>query len=378
MRVEAHAADDGGCGWYRIIQPAEAIITAAPPDLSVKLVTAGSPEAMLRCVMRDLPDGSAECLDVLAPECDVLVIQRPMQESLTSVVPILQRKGVAVVVEIDDDFSSLSPRNAAWADLQRSPLRHERWLRHICDMADMVTVTTPRLASVYGRHGRVSVIPNQLPAALVDGASPRYRPGTALKLVGWSGSTLTHPDDLQTTRGAVGAAVAEARAGVFVVGTGVGVRERLALPDDVPLFTTGDPTASPPTGWLSIHDYLSGMMSCDVGIVPLELTPFNQAKSDLKGLEFAALGVPFVASPTGPYRSLADSGAGLIASKPKQWRAMVRRLLTDDVYRRELGEQAQQVTAHRRYHRTWHLWAEAWADALTYRRSLPGRAMARS
>ena len=32
-----------------------------------------------------------------------------------------------------------------------------------------------------------------------------------------------------------------------------------------------------------------------VGMVPLALTPFNQAKSYIKGLEFAARGVPFVA-----------------------------------------------------------------------------------
>ena len=368
MRVDAHVADDGGCGWYRLIQPIKAIKAAAPPDVDIRMIEANSPEAALKCVMRDRPDGTAECLDVIGLDCDVLVIQRPMQAELLAAIPAVQAKGIAVVVEIDDDFTSLSPRNSAWATLQQTPLRHERWLRRICDLADMVTVTTPRLAQVYGRHGRVRSIPNHLPADPWDVAEPRYRPPTPKPVLGWSGSVATHPDDLQQTRGAVAAALVEADAAMFVVGTGQGVRERLALADDTPLYTTGDPTASPPTGWLPLDLYPHGMASCDAGIVPLDLTPFNEAKSDLKGLEFAAVGVPFVASPTGPYTALAAAGAGLIAAKPKAWRSAVRSLLTNRTLREETAGRGREATAARRYHLTWHLWVEAWEQALRNRR----------
>lgn len=57
----------------------------------------------------------------------------------------------------------------------------------------------------------------------------------------------------------------------------------------------------------------------DIGIVPLSDVPFNHAKSYIKGLEYTAAGVPFVASDTPEYRFLAEHGVGRVASSPDEW-----------------------------------------------------------
>ena len=75
------------------------------------------------------------------------------------------------------------------------------------------------------------------------------------------------------------------------------------------------------------------MAELSVGLVPLIDSPFNRAKSWLKGIEYAALGVPFVASPLPEYRKLADLGAGVLADSPQEWYEAIDMLLTDADHR---------------------------------------------
>ena len=57
----------------------------------------------------------------------------------------------------------------------------------------------------------------------------------------------------------------------------------------------------------------------DIGIVPLSNIPFNHAKSFIKGLEYAAAGVPFISSYSPEYQYLADNGIGRIANTQDEW-----------------------------------------------------------
>ena len=64
-----------------------------------------------------------------------------------------------------------------------------------------------------------------------------------------------------------------------------------------------------------------------VGLVPLTRSPFNEAKSYLKGLEYAAAGIPFIATPTEEYRLLHRAGVGRLAETPDEWRDHATQLL---------------------------------------------------
>lgn len=342
MRVRVFPADEGGCGHYRIIWPAQAL-AANGCDVEI---SSGIP-----AIWRD-HDGTSEMIGVADVDADVVVLQRPLQRHLADAVPMLQQQGVAVVVEVDDDFSCIPPGNAVHGQVHPTHNRDRNWhhLARACATADLVTVTTTALARRYGNHGRVRVLPNCVPARYLDIEAPPFE-----RSVGWSGSIDTHPGDLEVTRGAVARIAADLGLDVRVVGTGRGVPEALGV------------TGVQASGWLDIRDYPTQLAHLGIGIVPLAASAFNEAKSWLKGLEMAAVGLPFVASPTGPYRELHAHGAGDLAARPREWEAMIRRLATDDTYRREHQAAGRFVAEQWTIEGNAERWMEAWAVAAARR-----------
>jgi len=352
MKVHAIAADAGGCGHYRLIWPLEALDMQSA-DLEVNLVLperAGSEfDTQLRCradvpppandnmLARYLADGTAAIVGLNAvPDADLVIMQRPLTRQLVEVIRLLQARGLAVAVETDDDFETIHRRNIAHRTVHpayefRNGGRSWEHLAAAAELADLVIVSTPALAARYGRHGRVAVVRNYVPRRYLY-VRPRLEPGSidAAVKVGWSGSVNTHPADLQVTRGAVGNVLRKHRLPMHVIGEhDTRVAAGLDL-RDVPLAHT--------RGWLELlTQYPRGMALLDVGIVPLELSTFNEAKSWLKGLEWAALGVPFIASPTGEYCELERRGAGVIAAKPRDWLRHLDRLVGDDDHRATLA-----------------------------------------
>lgn len=354
MKVVVHPADTGGCGHYRLIFPAT-VLADNGEDVHVQAHADGH---LYRVLCRQHPLIGEQIVGMADPvDADVVVLQRPMHRQRVELIAALQAQGVAVVVEIDDDFHALHKRNPAWAETNPLTDRdHNRdWLAKACERADLVTCSTAAIARRYGAHGRVVILPNLVPARYLDIAGHRDDDDLT---VGWTGSVKTHPGDLEVTGGAVGAAVAEAGARFGVVGTGDGVQRALRL--DEP------PDAA---GWLPIDEYPAAVARFDVGIVPLQLSAFNEAKSNLKMGEMAALGVPVVASPTSENRALAEAGVGYLAHCPDDWRLIVRSLLECDGMRADAAHAGRVAMAARTYERHSWRWLDAWAQALVNRRT---------
>lgn len=377
-RVQVHAADEGGCGHYRLIWPGEAAIAAGA---DVELVLPDSPAAAITCnlSLEALARGHRRPGSIkVLPETDVIVLQRPLTEQLVHVIRGLQSAGIAVIVEVDDDFSAIDPLNVAWPAVQPrlSPRRNFRHLEVACQLADLVTVTTPALAARYGRHGRVRIIPNHVPRRYLY--LERRLEADRLR-VGWSGSIDTHPHDLQVTRGAVARTLDAHDLTFHLIGSGrVPAVDELGRPQvdehGAPVQVTdyrvvrnlhlADGTTFAHTGgWLHLEQYPHAIAELDIGIVPLAPSVFNEAKSWLKGLEYAALGVPFIASPTGPYRALHALGAGRLAERPRQWEAELRRLITSATAREELAADGRDVAARHTIEGNVEQWVDAWHSA---------------
>lgn len=343
MRVLVHPADDGGCGHYRLIFPARALAELGH-DVHIE------PDRNYRAVFQPSMFGDRivdldETLDA-----DVIVVQRPLHRHRYELIKVLQTRGIAVVVEIDDDFHAVHRKNPAWTDAH--PLRdkdsNRDWLMRACEIADLVTVSTRALAERYGGHGRVAVLPNFVPERYLQIERPR----DGQVMVGWSGSTHTHVGDLEITKGAIGQAIEATGARFAVVGTGVGVQKALRL--------TYEPVAA---GWVPIDDYPAALATFDIGVVPLRMSPFNEAKSNLKMSEMSAVGVPAVGSPTGPNRELVKLGAGLLAETPDDWYRTIRDLALTVSMREDVGARAREVMRSRTYEANAHLWWEAWTRA---------------
>lgn len=350
MKVLALAADSGGCGFYRLRAPAE--------ELKLLGVDVTVDEGIDADAVKSA-DGTIT-VNELHTDADLIVVQRPLDASMSGVIEQAHKQGIATVVEIDDDFSMVHKQNVAHGGMYGKLSGHE-WVSNACLIADHVTVSTPQLTK-YARHGRSSILRNCVPESIFDtlgeksdGVWPR---------IGWSGSVQTHPTDLQQTKGAVADVLRKNNLSFSVVGDGEYVHTALALDAETQVFNTG---------WVPIDEYYSHVAAfLDVGIVPLEISPFNQAKSALKGLEFAALGIPFVASPTREYERMEAYGVGKTAKSPGDWRKHLQRMIDRPAETERIANEARdRIKAEFTYRVTAPQWIEAWEKAIDYRKTRP-------
>lgn len=87
----------------------------------------------------------------------------------------------------------------------------------------------------------------------------------------------------------------------------------------------------------------------DVNLAPLEVgRPFCEAKSEIKYIEAALVGVPTVASPTAAFAKAIRLGEnGLLAANAEEWRARLTELIGSAELRRKVGAAARvEVLAH--------------------------------
>lgn len=301
----------------------------------------------------------AEVLDV---DADVVVFQRLTHGWMAQSVALLREQGVAVVVDVDDDLSSIHPRNPAYEayhPFRGTDPRHS-WenLKLACRTATLVTVSTPALLSVYAKHGRGHVLYNCLPDIYEN------VPHTDSEIIGWPASLQSHPDDPSALHGAIARLSAEG-ADFRIVGDPSGVGSAFGLPQD-------------PTGLserVDVFGWPAAVADLGIGVAPLADTRFNACKSWLKPLEMSALGVPWVGSPRAEYVRLNQKGAGLLADNSRRWYQKLSQLRANPALRQEVAEAGFQVAAQFRLRDHAWRWAESWQRAYEIQRT-PARGSA--
>lgn len=343
MVVYVYPADLGGCGHYRLIWPAMAL-RAQGHDIRVV------PPQAREGIGGSFDTRTGRMVDVSVPDdADVIVMQRVSLAHLVAAIPLIRAKGVAVVVDMDDDLTKIHPSNPAFYAMHpRSghPLHTWRNAHQACMHASLVTVSTPALLRVYAPHGRGVVLPNRVPSRYLDIPHPDS------DAFGWPGSAHSHPGDPLE----LGPSVARLLAAGYRyrgVGPADGLREAWRL--------DSDPDT---TGTVDIDTYPHAVASLGIGLAPLVDTGFNAAKSWLKPLEMSALGVPWVASPRVEYRRLrTEHDVGLLAERPKDWYRHVKRLADDPGLRAEQSQAGRAAgRANTIEDHAWR-WAEAWSAA---------------
>lgn len=350
MRVVVYPADRWGCGHFRLIWPGE-LLAKAGHDVHV----VRAEERQVRLVM----DGDT-VRDVLV-DADVVVFQRLTHSYMAQAVSVLRAKGVAVVVDVDDDLTSIHPSNPAWAAHHPSNRgrsarggRAHSWhnLSAACRDATLVTVSTPALLGVYAAHGRGHVLHNYLPDHYYG------LPRVDSEVIGWPGSYHSHPNDPEVVGGAVARLVDEGTR--FVMrGDPTGAGAAFGLAED------------PPGGAVPIDEWPRAVAELGIGIAPLADTKFNRSKSHLKPAEMSACGVPWVASPRAEYVRLHKMGAGVLADRPRAWYRELKRLRESAQLRAELSEAGRTVAEQLRLRDNSWRWWEAWTRAYEIQHATP-------
>jgi glycosyltransferase involved in cell wall biosynthesis len=91
---------------------------------------------------------------------------------------------------------------------------------------------------------------------------------------------------------------------------------------------------------------LEDLASFDIGLVPLNDSPFERAKFPFKLLQYLALGTPAVVARVGTAAELIRNGEnGLLASASHEWCDALERLIDDLELRRRLAARGRDTVA---------------------------------
>ena len=318
---------DGAIARYRVHHPAEALELHGGTTRVVHYLDPG-------------------LVDVAAG-MDAVVLQRvPATADVLASIARWRAAGTLVVFDVDDlivdpdridEIPGLGGLSAAERDLYLDGLHRYRTTLEHCDGA---IVPTPALADAIAELTGlpVAVVPNGLGLVelrLAASASSRRASEPAIggrTRLGYFSGSESHQPDLDMIGDAL-AEVLRTRADVQLLlvgridpgpalsGFGDRVRHREFQP------------------WERLYDQLA---TVDVNLAPLVLpSPFNEAKSAIKWLEAAAVGIPTVASPSGPFSGVIDDHTGVLCRTPDEWVDEVKALVDDPARRRRIGAAAR-------------------------------------
>lgn len=344
MKVYLFPADVHGCGHFRMIWPA---IALKEQGHDVVIVMPGQRDNVLAGAL----DDKGNMVDVRVPaDADLIVFQRVTHKNIADAVQLIRNRGIAVAIDMDDDLTTIHPDNPAYGMLHpRMGSSEHSWAYALdaCRDASAVIVSTPALIKRYAPHGRGYVFENFIPEHYFD--VPHFDNAT----IGWAGSLHSHPNDLFAMGSSVNQLTQEGYQ-FAVIGDIKGIHQAWGVDKNVPIMSTGPQ---------QIGDWPAAVANLGVGVAPLADTKFNAAKSHLKMLEYAALGIPCIGSDRVEYRRLHQRGVGWLAKDANDWKRKMKKLADDPIARHELAEQglvtARDMAVRKNAWRLAELWAEA-------------------
>jgi O-antigen biosynthesis protein len=219
-----------------------------------------------------------------------------------------------IIYSVDDRIGDL-PASHPQAKTFPGALLDQR-IRQAVSHCQRLIVTTQPLAELYGGLVEsVHVIPNRLEKALWQGIAPPAKPPVCRRpRVGWAGA-LQHEGDLAMIAETVALLADEVDwvfFGMMPTGCEPYVRE----------FHPGVPFRQYPAKLASLD--------LDIALAPLEINLFNEAKSNLRLLDYGYLGWPVICTDILPYRT-DNPPVTRVANTTAAWCAAIRALAADPI-----------------------------------------------
>jgi glycosyltransferase involved in cell wall biosynthesis len=310
---------------------------------------------------------------------DVIATQRyaiPDSAAAERLAAHCRRHGITLLYDLDDDLTNIPPEHPEYAELRLKA----GVIRQMLAFADVVWCSTEMLRARLARLGYAPIlVENALDERIWSPfAAPAPRSPVGPVRIVYMG-TATHDADFAAVAPALERLVTERPGNVFF--DMVGVSGRAGLPDWVNRVAPTVHAASSYPGFVNWARQHGGW---DIGIAPLVDSPFNRCKSAIKSMDYAALGLPVLASDIPVFRgSLADGRGGmLVENTPTAWYAALAQLAGDQRRRAALAEgawaayQARHTLASQAAARraAWHALPGAAAENKTLQRRRAARA----
>ncbi|MBE6504817.1 MAG: DUF616 domain-containing protein [Methanobrevibacter sp.] len=264
---------------------------------------------------------------------DVIVIQRVNPYS-TELLKKAKKHNIKVIYETDDDFLDINPSNPSYTYI----LEHFDKIQKLVKNADYITVSTNELKNRLNRLNvnNVEIIRNYHVNDSLPMKPFEYRENNIIK-IGYFG-TLTHQGDLDLVHNVI-----------------LRLKDIYSKKGIEIIFEMAGAAMIEDSDWINViklpyypmsantfYRWLSENSDWDIGVIPLLNTEFNKCKSELKYIEFSALGIPVVASDVSAYSETIQNGVnGYLSSNEDEWVDKLSVLIDDPIFRNGIVNNAR-------------------------------------
>ncbi len=245
---------------------------------------------------------------------DVTFLQREMLSTFMTLEPLTSPPRI---LDVDDAIHL--HRGGAFA-------------RRIAQRCDLIICGNANLADQFGQwNKRIEILPTAVDSDVLVPALRDVSSSHRNTVIGWIGTSANHPY-LQSIEPSLAQVLARTPNATLLI-----------VSDRAPELPLLDQDRLEFRQW-SARTEAADIQSMDIGIMPLEDTPWARGKCSFKMLQYMSCGLPVVVSPVGMNANvLAHGPLGLSASNQAEWTEALLTLLQDTELRERFGATAREV-----------------------------------
>ena len=301
---------DTGVGFYRILQPVKFMKREGLVKEARSMPFSGEAQG-------DFFDYPDELYMRLCKDTDVVIstlLNNP--DKMLRWLNLRKKWGFKLIYDMDDNIYAVSNDNPVVDTVNKLRTNFEVCLR----ACDGLTVSVPNLKRLYSKlNDNIYVNPNGLDFGLWD--KLKTKKSVRKIRIGWRGA-YGHKEDLEMIL-PVMKAIQKDYPNVEFVTFGWSYPQRFWKEHHE---------------WVSLFDYpnMLSSLDLDIAVFPLMDSAYNRCKSNLAYLEYSALKIPTVLTPT-------ENQKGMVALEARssyEWYQALEKLIKDKKYRLDLGQKA--------------------------------------
>lgn len=294
---------------------------------------------------------------------DIVIVERTWKPNISlslaqELVEKVRKDGASLIYTIDDNLLDIKSQS-----IFNNVLTNEQLMvvRYFAREADGIIVSTDYLKERFQHlNQKIFVVPNALDERLLEDRIKRNTDGSKYRVIGYMG-THTHDSDLMMILQALRTILRKNIDNLELQLIGC-IRDSSLVEsfNGLPIkrLDVGDNDEYP-----NFMRWMSKTVDWDLAIAPLEHNAFTRCKSDIKFLDYSALGLPGIYSHVPSYQhTVSHLETGYLANNNvEDWIEAFDYLLSDDTLRKKIAMQAQEYVLSTRTlkHR-----AQNWQEAI--------------
>jgi GT2 family glycosyltransferase len=272
---------------------------------------------------------------------DCIIIQRGSLayaggHKLRQIIAKCKSLGIKIISEFDDNLFEIPKEHGLYEHFNKRKVG----FKYIVNNADLVTVSTQGLYDYFKRNynSPVEIVKNHLVNELLPLNEPNIKKDSKTLNIGYYG-THTHDKDIELIKKPMLKIIKQFKekydltVKFTVIGGFLNAKRNIFINKKVPEDSKN---------FVSFITWIKNNSDFDLMVAPLINDKFNKSKSELKYIEYSALGLPAIYSDVDSYNQvIIDGKNGLLAKNEIEWEEKLEKLILDINLREKIVKNAQ-------------------------------------